>query len=229
MIRFLKKVASEIKFWWVLPVYGVIYMILFYLVEHRTGVTYTILQVPLDTIIPFCEYFIIPYELWFVCILATGLFLLLVNRDPGDYYRFSASMIIGMSIFIAVSFIFPNMQVLRPHYFAHDNIFVDMVKSIYAADTSTNIFPSIHVYNSMVMYFALKECKMLKGKKLINAGVLLMAISIILSTMFLKQHSALDVTFALVLNFAVYATIYQPEKVTGTERRRAGDLLSKKA
>lgn len=225
MISSVRKIRNDVRYWWVLPVYGIFYCLIFMLLENRIHVSYTILQVPLDTIIPFCEYFIIPYELWFIYMAAASIYLLFVNRDAKDYYRYTASMIIGMSIFLFVSWIFPNMQVLRPHYFAHDNIFVHLVQGIYNADTPTNIFPSIHVYNSMAMYLALRNCRSLKGKKWINLGILALTVSIVLSTMFLKQHSTLDVVFALVLNFAVYETIYVPERTPVVELQ----LLRKKA
>mgnify|MGYP000388149172 CR=1 FL=1 len=53
------------------------------------------------------------------------------------------------TIFLIISTIFPNGQDLRPVVFERDNVFVDMVRMLYRADTCTNVFPSLHVFNTL--------------------------------------------------------------------------------
>ena len=48
-----------------LAIFGVIYVLWFYLLEHRTNVQYMVVHMNIDDYIPFCEYFIIPYFMWF--------------------------------------------------------------------------------------------------------------------------------------------------------------------
>ena len=45
--------------------YMIIYLCWFYIIEHIPGRDYTIIHMKADDRIPFCEYFIIPYFMWF--------------------------------------------------------------------------------------------------------------------------------------------------------------------
>ncbi|MRN26701.1 phosphoesterase, partial [Romboutsia ilealis] len=83
--------------------------------------------------IPFIEYFIVPYLLWFVFIAATFLYFFFTDVD--GFYRLAKLMFTGMTIFLIISTLVPNGLNLRPMYFARDNVFVDMVKMLYKADT----------------------------------------------------------------------------------------------
>lgn len=183
----------------------------FYL-ERTVTTNFHVIQTPLDDKIPFIEYFIVPYMLWFAFIAVTvGYFFL---KDVPGFYRLTAFLIIGMTLFLIVSTVYPNGQLLRPTTFARDNIFVDMVKMLYKSDTPTNILPSIHVYNSIGAYIAISHSEKLRQNKFIRYGSLLLTVSIILSTMFLKQHSTVDVFLAMAMAAIFYPLVYlwQPGK-----------------
>ena len=114
----------------------------------------------------------------------------------------------GMTIFLIVSTIYPNGHYLRPVYFDHNNIFIQMVKMLYAADTPTNLFPSIHVYNSIAVNIAVWHSSNFKEKKWVRFGSSILMVLIILSTMFLKQHSVFDVVTGIVLSVFMYSLVY---------------------
>ena len=114
-----------------------------------------------------------------------------------------------MSVFLIISFLYPNGHLLRPTHFERDNIFVDKVRHLYQTDTATNIFPSIHVYNSIGVWIAVAHNQALKKKTWLQVGTAILAILIILSTMFLKQHSAWDMIGAVVLAIPVYIVVYR--------------------
>lgn len=188
--------------------YGLFYFAVFTWLEHRPVTSYLIIKMPIDSRIPFCEYFIIPYTLWFFYIAATvGLFAFL---DRKDYIRLCFVLGVGMSIFLLVSYLVPNMQPLRPklEYFTRDNIFLDMVRRLYAADTCTNVFPSIHVYNSLIANFAIQKSRQLKHHRILRICSHILSISIILSTMFLKQHSFFDVLTGTAMAGILYWFVY---------------------
>ena len=103
-------------------------------------------------------------------------------------------------------FFFPNEQNLRPEAFAHPNILTDIVQFIYDSDTHTNVFPSIHVFNAVAIHVALVTSPRIKKIKWLRPASLLLCSLICLSTMFLKQHSFLDVIAALLL-YLLYATL----------------------
>jgi membrane-associated phospholipid phosphatase len=93
-----------------------------------------------------------------------------------------------------------------------DNIFTQLIANLYQTDTPTNIWPSIHVYNSIGAHLGVATCEALKKHKGIQIGSLILCISIILSTMFIKQHSAFDVLTALVLAGFMHTLVYDQER-----------------
>lgn len=165
-----------------------------------------LIHVKLDDVIPFCEYFIIPYYLWFVYVTCVVVYLLFKNKQ--DYYRTCTFLFTGMTIFLAISTLWPNGHHLRPYIMPRDNIFTDLVKIIYAADTPTNLWPSIHVYNSIGAHLAIVKNQKLRKNKPVHIASLILCISIILSTVFLKQHSAFDVITAFIMAAVMYLVVY---------------------
>ena len=119
----------------------------------------------------------------------------------------------GMTIFLIVSYLYPNIQHLRPTEFPRDNVFADAVRMLYATDTPTNILPSIHVFNSLAIHMSLTNCQALREHRGIRYGSLILTVLIIMSTMFLKQHSVIDVCMGATLALFGYIVFY-PEKNT---------------
>ena len=205
---------------WLIPVYTVFYVVSFMLLERRTTNVH-IISSPLDQYIPFCEYFVIPYYLWFVYIIAILIYFSFFGADVKEYNQLVFSLGIGMTIFLFISWIWPNGLLLRPASFPRDNVFTGLVEGLYQADTSTNVFPSIHVYNSVVAFIAINRCKALKKRKAVRAGAFILSTLIILATVFLKQHSVVDVFGALVMNAILYVIIYRPEVFAGLVKKTA--------
>ena len=98
-----------------------------------------------------------------------------------------------------------------------DNVFCDLVSFLYKIDTSTNLWPSIHVYNSLGVLFAVVHNERLGNKKWIKYGCLGLSASIILSTMFLKQHSVFDVMTAFIMAAAMYIIVYRAELLSNLQ------------
>lgn len=204
MKEFIKKYSHAWTF-----SYGILYMVWFTWLEENVTYGYYRVESVLDKYIPFIEVFVVPYLLWFVFCFATMIYLFF--NDKADYYKAVKLMATGMTIFLIICTFFPNGQNLRPHYFERDNIFVDLVKMIYQTDTSTNVFPSLHVFNSLGCYIAITHNEKLRKSKLIQRGSLVLTILIVLSTVFLKQHSIIDVFGAFILMLFLYPLVYQPE------------------
>ena len=141
----------------------------------------------IDDMIPFCEIFANPYFLWFVCKLLPVYSCSKANNQ--EFISFALSLIIGMSVCMIICMIYPNGLTLRPES-TSDTILGKMVASLYKTDTPTNVFPSIHVYNSIAVHVALVKCTALKNHKPVkNASYFCMLIC--MSTVFLKQHSVI--------------------------------------
>ena len=134
-MNFLKKYRHTL----VIPTYGILYLLAFQYVEHRT-VRPHIIHMKVDDYIPFCEYFIIPYYLWFIFIAGTVFYFAFINKNKKEYWQLVLSLGIGMTLFIIISLIFPNGQELRPSL-SGDGIFIEMVRYLYKIDTPPMYFP----------------------------------------------------------------------------------------
>ncbi len=191
---------------------SILYFLVFFFLEQREG-RLNIIEVTLDRQIPFCEYFIVPYLLWFPYIAVCVVYFCLAKGKEEEYRRLLRSLIVGMVVFVLISLLYPNGQVLRP-VLTGENIFEDMVIGLYSVDTPTNIFPSLHVFNSIVCCIAI--CQNMTGARfrLLRRGTLVLTVSIVLATMFLKQHSVLDVLGAILLNMLCYRHYYEREELS---------------
>ena len=194
--------------------YAVFYILMFHFLEQRDVRYYHVLHTVFDDMIPFCEFFIVPYLLWFPYMLFTVLYFIFRKGDHKEYYQLCCNMIMGMTIFLIVSWLFPNMQQLRPSVFPRDNVFTDAVRTLYRTDTPTNILPSIHVFNSLAIHMAITTSDRLQGKKGLRTASLCLTTLIILSTMFLKQHSLIDVCVGMTMALFGYEMFYAPTSVS---------------
>ena len=210
----MKEFVSKYKHAWCL-LYAFIYLPWFVFLEKNV-LHYSIIHISLDDYIPFNEYFIIPYFLWFAYVAAAVMFFFFTNKE--DYYRLCAFLFIGMTISLIICTIWPNGHNLRPTEFARENIFTDMVRGLWQTDTPTNIFPSIHVYNSIGVHLAVMNSEALKKKRVVRISSFILMLSICLSTVFLKQHSALDGIGAIVMSMFMYRMVYRTERVVNREK-----------
>lgn len=118
------------------------------------------------------------------------------------------NLAIGMTLFLIVSYVYPNGLNIRPTEFTNDSVFTRMVQFLYRTDTPTNVLPSIHVYNSVAAFSAIHTCKNLQKHKGIRTGSFILTTLIVLSTMFLKQHSIADVATGITCAVATYVLFY---------------------
>lgn len=197
-------IKDRMRYWWTI-FYFPFYVITFTIAE-KINTEVTIISIPFDHSIPFIEYFIIPYLVWFPFIAIT--FAMFFWKDKKEFVKYVSALYIGMTVFLAVSFIFPNGLDLRPVSFERENIFVDMVKQLYSTDTSTNVIPSIHAYNSICAAIAIIKSKSVFTGTISKVLCTILSLSIVLSTVFLKQHSILDVIAAIVMYLIVYYFVY---------------------
>ncbi len=182
--------------YWQFIFYMPVYLVFFFLVEKNThDVTY--INIPLDDLIPFVEGFIVPYFLWFPFMGVAIIYVFF--KDKREFFAMCWHLMIVMTLFIIVSFVFPNGLELRPTEFPRDNILVDACKYLYTIDTSTNVIPSVHVLNSLACGVSLGRVLWRRGHKITAIASYAMAALISISTVFVKQHSVIDVITATLL------------------------------
>lgn len=189
-----------------LVLYTCLYLSFFFALEHNVTVPRLLMHCRLDDVIPFCKYAIVPYCLWFLWIGATLAYFML--RAPrSEYWRLCWPLGAGMMLSLLFCALVPNGLQLRPPYVPGNDIFAVLVRRLYLTDTATNVFPSIHVFNSVTLDMAYQRssCFAASGKRWVRTAAHVLDIAIILSTVLLKQHSVLDVVGGLVLAFGLEA------------------------
>ncbi len=206
----MKEFLKKYKHGWVLG-YFFIYVTWFFFLNQMTEDSFHPLYHPVDDRIPFCEWFIIPYYLWFAYIPLTILYFL-VKAERKEYYQLTAFLFIGMTVALITYTIWPNGVYFRPELssIGRDNFCIWLTEIIYKADVGTNCCPSIHCFNSMGVAIGIKRCKSLRGKKWIRYGSIVLSVLICMSTLFVKQHSIIDVFWAGVLAVVMYVLVYTP-------------------
>lgn len=213
----MKRFIDKYRHGLVIIIYSIVYILMFGWLEHRPIHSYHIVHTVFDDWIPFCEFFIVPYMLWFPYMILAVAYFIFFNKNKHEYYQLAFNLMMGMTVFLIVSYVYPNAQHLRPTEFPRDNIFTSAVKRLYSTDTPTNILPSIHVFNSLAIHMSLTNCEVLRDKKLVKAASLTLTSLIIMSTMFLKQHSVIDVCMGATLALFGFVVFY-PRKVTESSR-----------
>ena len=169
----------------------------------------------LDDMIPFCEWFIIPYVLWYFYITA----VLIYSYRQGKTEFLRADFLVSLSMLLPMIFctIVPNGidYSMRPDFaeLGRENWAIELVKSIYEADSPPrNVMPSMHVSVSWALMFAVLKSDGLKGKRIIKILSCILSILVTLSTVFIKQHSVLDVFAGIGVALAVFAILLAIEK-----------------
>ena len=190
-------------FW---PFYGLTFL---YLERFHPVETYHAMYCPLDDLIPFCELFLIPYLFWFVFLAGMVFYTLFTDVDA--FRKMMKFVILTHCAALLIFFLFPNSQHLRPRVFERNNVLTAFIAAFYQFDTNTNVCPSLHAIGSVAAMLGGWDSKWLssRGRK-ITLGVIAFLISI--STVFLKQHSVLDLVVAAPICLIAYVLTYRREQ-----------------
>ena len=185
---------------WFMAFYLVFYLSVFHWLEVNITVPEVWVHCHLDDLIPFCKYAVIPYLAWFIWIPFT-LFYLLWKAPRADFWRLCLPLFAGMTIALAVYVILPNGLDLRPYRVYGSDIFARIVRQLYSTDTATNVCPSIHVFNSVTLMMAYYRSRIFEEprRRWMRPASAVLCLSIIASTVLLKQHSCIDVVMGILL------------------------------
>ena len=183
----------------------VIYFSMYFLTENLIPVEKcTPVYMWLDDVIPFNEYFVIPYTFWYFLIVFSLLYFALY--DIPKFRGLQIYIMVTQFVAMAVYILYPTRQDLRPESFANDNFFTRVIGFMYVFDTNTGVCPSLHcAYSFGIMSTWLKDKS---AHPLWRAFVVFAVIMICLSTMFIKQHSAVDFFAAIPLGILAEVIAY---------------------
>lgn len=172
--RFSRLNTPEFSHVWLLlywPLFGLGFS---YVERFYPVAQYINMHCALDDLIPFNEWFLIPYLFWFVYLIGAVAYTFFF--DVPGFRRMMRFVMITYSVTLIIYFLFPTCQMLRPEVFPRDNALTRFIAGFYVFDTNTNVCPSLHVIASTAAAFFIS-----------------------ISTVFMKQHSILDVAAAIPL------------------------------
>jgi len=197
-----------------------LYLVMFFAAEAIVSpdAPYYVSYLPIDDKIPFIEYFAIPYVMWFPFLVLPGLYFMIFD---GQYFkRYMCFLIIGFTGSIIFCVLFPNGQNLRPEVFPRDNFCSRLVSALYAADTNTNVLPSMHVIGCAAVCSAVLRCPSIR-QKWVKAVCVALAVLICSATVFIKQHSFLDIYTALIVCIPIFLLVYGRDMLKTAQKRKA--------
>lgn len=200
---------------WLL-MYIPVYLIWFVIVEHLSVDDYYVSWLPLDDRIPFVPWFTAFYVMWYPYLLIPILYLYF--RDARAFVRYGVYLVITLSVCLVTFMVFPNGQNLRPED-TGGGLWGWVLDMLYAADTNTNVLPSMHVVTCIGTCIAAFDSQCMRKARW---PVLILGVLISVSTLLVKQHSLLDVIWAAILAAAVALCVYVLPLIikNGTGRRK---------
>ncbi len=200
------------------------YFILYFLTENLIPVEKChVIHCWFDDIIPFCEWFLLPYVFWYVLIAFSLVYFALYDVD--GFKKLQTYIIITQIVAMTVYVLYPNCQNLRPAGFPRENILTKCIGYIYAFDTNTGVCPSLHCAYSIGIASVWLRAKGVP--QIWKVSVVIAAILICLSTMFIKQHSAVDFFAALpvclLAEILVFKVFYRKRHLKGEKLHNESD------
>ena len=173
------------------PLFGLAFLIL----ERFSPVTeYHTVFCALDAYIPFLEIFLLPYLFWFVYLV--GIHVYTAIYDTASFRYLMRFVMISYTLTIIIYVIYSTCQQLRPESFARDNALTRFIAWFYTFDTHTNVCPSLHVIGSAAVACTAWNAKGLNTARW-RVAFWATAILISISTVFMRQHSVVDVVTAI--------------------------------
>lgn len=189
-----------LTFW---PVYGLAFL---FVERFYDPPVWHEIYCPVDDMIPFCELFVIPYMFWLIFLAGMIIYTLLYDVD--GFKKMMWFIMLTYTVTIIIYLVYPNVQYLRPDEFERDNLLTRFMAGFYEYDTNTNVCPSIHVIGSFAAMFAAWHTKRF-STPVYRTIFAVCAVLISISTVFLKQHSVIDVIMAVPLCIVAYIVCYK--------------------
>ncbi|MFC3768263.1 phosphatase PAP2 family protein [Paenibacillus sp. GCM10012303] len=172
---------------------------IFYGILNRPGMRTYDLSTRVDEMLPFLPVFVIPYLIWYPFIAAC--LVTLFYRNRATYYRTLFALCLGLVISY-IFFYFYQSGITRPQL--GEGFLYSLVQFVYHNDAPYNCFPSIHV---LTTYLMIKSSKQAFPHVGLRWTIHLLAWSIILSTVFVKQHVLLDIAGGIAVAEITYFVI----------------------
>lgn len=215
---------------WILILYLPIHLLWYMIVETMGFQEFTLIHCALDDIIPFCSLFVFPYVLWFPYMVISGLYFL--RYDAEAFENYILSLFIGFIISMLIITFYPTGVELRLSDFQVSSFSTWVLGFIYSVDNNMCVFPSMHIVGAVAVAVSVAKSKSLRKKTILQLCNWTLFTLIVLSTMFIKQHSVLDVIAGIALELIVLFIVYKGwisqwlDKITKSRINEDNEIVS---
>lgn len=196
--------------WWAL-IY-ILVAVSYFPFNYDFGRTVSLI-LPIDRRIPFLKEFVLVYDLWFPFLIVN---LTLLYFSSIELYTSAVRTLVITQLLAYLTFALFQTYVPRPEIVGND-FFSELMRMTYANDRPYCGFPSVHVLSTFIV-----GCHVLKTNFRVSykAVVSVIAILIILSTVFVKQHVFLDIIGGIGYSVIVYVVVGLIRDMLKTFERR---------
>ena len=184
---------------------GAIYFAVLYL-----GKGHHVIGTALDEKIPFIPAAAIPYVLWYLYVPLPMLYMSF--KDEKIFVRQMKTLFTGMVIANIFFLIYPTSITFRPDTLEGGGVLRWICRLIYAVDRPVNVFPSLHCYEATAIHLATFGGSFGRSHPILRAASGILCILICLSTVFMRQHSVLDLVSGCGLAAVIYLVVIKTEK-----------------
>ncbi|MBU8918418.1 phosphatase PAP2 family protein [Bacillus sp. FJAT-29953] len=148
----------------------------------------------LDKTIPVVKLFVIPYAAWIVYITITLVYFCF--KDTSIAFKTILVFDLGLLASFLIYYFYQTEGPVRPEIVGND-LLSRMLQFVYQIDHPYNSFPSIHVMSSYLMIRASRDSSW--KNRWMQWIIGCFSTSIILATLFIKQHVIMDCLAAILL------------------------------
>ncbi len=160
---------------------------------ERSGGAFTMIKTHWDDWIPFIPEFIYPYYIYFPFMLL----VVPISATRLQFYHVVTAFAVLETTAISTFILLPT-KMIRPSV-EPINWTYQLVYGIFSVDPGYNLLPSLHVGHSVLVsvFFYVYQRRFF-------VPVFIVAISICLSTIFIKQHYVIDIPFGVLYALTAY-------------------------
>ncbi len=127
-------------------------------------------------------------------------------RDEGAFKRWMYYNMIVLTATLIFDVLVPNGQHLRPQNMEINSLGTWIMSLIWAADTPTNVFPSMHVLGCIGDIAGVFDSDIFKGKW--RWIITVLALLCCVSTVLVKQHAWIDTVGAFAFAVPAFLLVY---------------------
>ena len=163
----------------------------------------------LDDLVPFCKYFVVFYVIWYAYVFFSLVWL--GFKDRTDFLRAVFFCLLGVYLSQIFMLICPTEIDFRGDAYVAEgsDFFSFLVRLIYSNDNPRNVFPSLHCFEAVAIHIVVNHSETGKKIRWYYPISLFTAVMICLSTVFIKQHSVLDLFSGVALALVLIPVVYR--------------------